>query len=157
MSDNKKEALMEVLNGIKDSIDKANEIVPGMGLMIHGLAHAVVECMTPPEGLLKLKEEKPDITQEEVERDYPEIAKEMNNMAGEVHKLVHHCQEICNMSASQIMDEAVKVKRYAEKRREGKSKNESFTFAEDVGEKGAEDMDAPLKDGWEFGETKGNA
>lgn len=152
-----KKDLKDLMEGIAESqkID-LKYALPGLGMIVHGLAAAVVDATTPPDSFIKLKEqfdnEDKRFTQQAIEEEHPEVAKEMESIGEKMGELVHQCQRILDMSPNKIVNEAIELAKHHEKARAKKAEDKedmSFSDAKD-------DVDAPLDDGWQHN-TKGNA
>lgn len=159
--------VQEAIENIKDMLTETNDIVPGLGMMVHGLAHCVLDAMAPPESFQKLKDENPDVpmTQEYVEKNHPEVAKDVEAKAEEVSKLVEQCLQVMRTSPPDLCQQAVRLVNRVKVRKEMGGKGnmkEFFQEAMSLTAKGGDDernddvTEAPLKGGW-AANCKGNA
>lgn len=161
------QSLAEAAEKLKDLLDDTQDIVPGLGMMIHGIAHAVVSAMAPPEKLIALKEEKGDdfkLSQAIIERDYPEIAAEIEQKGKDMGELFGNCRALMDMSPKDICDQATKLVKHHKMVKMTRSVDGSLPegwtkIREDVSEasaeEGCDEMEAPLKNGW-ASNCKGN-
>lgn len=160
--------LTEAAEKLKSLLDDTSDIVPGLGMMIHGIAHAVVEAMAPPTKLLELKDEKgPDfkLSQSVIEAEYPEIAAEIEHKGKLMSELFQNCKALTEMSPKEVCKQATSLVQHHNMVKMTKDMSGSIPEGWSVVDKedseegateGADEVDAPLGDGW-ASKCKGNA
>lgn len=142
---------------LKEVLGDTNDIVPGLGMMLHQLAHDILLAMAPPDGFMELQEkyneEGKKLTQDVCEREHPEIAKAVEDKADAMKAVAEKALDIVQTNPADLCKKAMENIRTlrANKKMEMVAKNNTSEFNDDD-----EGVDAPMEGGW-ASNCKGNA